>query len=95
MYYLKNHNFSIEETRRFVALPGTSEHGDIRKQAIDFITVDGVNGDGNPEAFEATLEFKWLMQNANHFGFILSYPQETASSAYEPWHWHHNSQAAL
>ena len=27
LYYMKNHEFSIRETNRFVALPGHSEHG--------------------------------------------------------------------
>lgn len=91
VYYMKNHDYSIPETRRFVALPGTSEHGDVTRQAIDFITQDGVNGDGNPEAFEVTPEFQWLQRYAGNYGFTLSYPKETADSAYEPWHWHHRA----
>ena len=88
VFYLKNHDYSIRETVKYVALPGYSEHGCPGRQAIDFINEDGINGDGNPEQFEALPEFNWLMKNAQKFNFILSYPKDSkAGITYEPWHW--------
>ncbi len=85
---LKNHNYSIRETAKYVALPGYSEHGCPRRQALDFINEDGVNGDGNPQEFEDLPEYAWLTKNAGKFGFILSYPKDANEGiTYEPWHW--------
>lgn len=90
VYYLKNHDYSIRETVKFVALPGYSEHGSPtpRNQAVDFINRDGINGDGNPKAFEDLDEYKWLTKNAHKYGFVLSYPKDAGKNiTYEPWHW--------
>ena len=88
---LKNHNYSIRETAKFVALPGYSEHGCPRQQAIDFINEDGINGDGNPQLFEVLAEYAWLTKNAQNFNFVLSYPKDSNDGiTYEPWHWHYN-----
>lgn len=90
LYYMKNHEFSIRETNRFVALPGHSEHGHPMRQAIDFITERGINGEYDPEAFEALPEYDWLQRRAHEFGFALSYPRDNPSgTAFEPWHWHY------
>ncbi len=38
--------------------------------------------------FENTLAFKWLVENAESFGFRMSYPINNADGyVYEPWHW--------
>ncbi|HBG26392.1 MAG TPA: hypothetical protein DDX75_04795 [Phycisphaerales bacterium] len=59
-----------------------------RRQALDFINENGINGDGCPEQFEALPEFAWLIKNADRFGFILSYPEDAKEGiTYEPWHW--------
>ncbi|HAL45675.1 MAG: hypothetical protein A2Y12_01690 [Planctomycetes bacterium GWF2_42_9] len=88
VYYLQNHDYSIRETVKFVALPGFSEHGCPRCQALDFINADGINGDGCPEQFDALPEYAWLMKNAHKFNFVLSYPKDSQSGiTYEPWHW--------
>lgn len=85
---LKNHNYSIRQTVKYVALPGYSEHGCPRRQALDFINEDGINGDGHPEQFEALAENAWLLKNAQRFNFILSYPKDSpVGITYEPWHW--------
>jgi D-alanyl-D-alanine carboxypeptidase len=90
LYYMKNHDFSIRETNRFVALPGHSEHGYPPRQAIDFINEHGINGEYNPEAFEALPEYAWLQQHAHEYGFVLSYPRDNPyNTAFEPWHWHY------
>ncbi len=91
IYYLAKHKYSITETRRWVALPGHSEHGDPDRQAIDFISLEGVNGDsdrGQTAAdFEKIPEYGWLQKNAGRYGFELSYPKKTPENSYEPWHW--------
>ncbi len=42
---------------------------------------------GTYVTFEKTTAFKWLTENAHHFGFTLSYPKNNAYYEYEPWHW--------
>ena len=74
---------SWEEILRVSAYPGFSEHHtgcavDISSpQCRDLV-----------EAFEATPEFRWLVEHAAKFGFQLSYPRGNPQGvAYEPWHW--------
>lgn len=31
--------------------------------------------------------YKWLVENAYRFGFVLSYPKGNSYYQYEPWHW--------
>jgi len=88
VFFMPNHDYSISETERHVALPGRSEHGRPERQAIDFINEQGINGEYNPPEFEALPEYVWLQANANRFGFYLSYPRG-GHSAFEPWHWHY------
>ncbi len=88
VYYLKNHDYSIRETVRFVALPGYSEHGSPAHQAVDFINIYGINGEYNTQEFEDLPEYEWLLEHAGEFGFVLSYPKTgQAGITYEPWHW--------
>jgi len=88
IFYLKNHDYSIRETVKFVALPGYSEHGSPAHQAIDFINAEGINGEDNPQEFEDIEEYQWLLKNAGRFDFVLSYPKDAGSGiTYEPWHW--------
>lgn len=93
VYYLQNHEYSIRETVKYVALPGYSEHGAPQYQALDFINVDGINGDnGKAEEFEALPENKWLLENAYKFNFVLSYPKNAAVGiTWEPWHWRYEN----
>jgi len=90
LFYLPKHGYSVRETNRFVALPGFSEHGSPQRQAIDFVTPHGINGEDRPEEFEELQEYGWLLRRAPEFGFFLSYPRG-GPSAYEPWHWHFES----
>ncbi|MBI4340827.1 MAG: D-alanyl-D-alanine carboxypeptidase family protein [Candidatus Omnitrophica bacterium] len=93
LYYMANHDLSVTETNRHVALPGHSEHGAPQRQAIDFINEDGVNGEERPEEFEALPEYAWLQQRAGAYGFALSYPRgNTLNTAFEPWHWHYEPE---
>lgn len=90
LFYLPKHDYSIQETNRHVALPGYSEHGNPRRQAIDFINEEGINGEDRPEEFEALPEYQWLLRHASRFGFHLSYPRDNPhNTAFEPWHWHY------
>jgi len=89
VFYLKNHEYSIRETVRWVALPGYSEHGAPQYQAIDFINQDGISGEEHPEDFENLEEYQWLVKNAGRFNFLLSYPKGFAGITFEPWHWHY------
>lgn len=38
-------------------------------------------------SFDDTEAFKWLLENADEYGFVLSYPEGNAYYVYEPWHW--------
>ncbi len=79
---------SIAQALQAVAAPGHSEHQSGR--AID------VSCAGCPvlEAeFERTETFQWLTQNAEVFGFSLSYPRGNPHGImYEPWHWCHAAE---
>lgn len=58
----------------------TSEHN--LGLAVDFNNVK--------RDFENTKEFKWLIENAENYGFILRYKKEKQAITkvnYEPWHW--------
>jgi len=93
VYYLQNHDYSIRETTKFVALPGYSEHGAPKFQAVDFINADGINGENNPQEFEDLPEYRWLVKNARRFGFVLSYPKKSGTGiTYEPWHWRYEGK---
>jgi LAS superfamily LD-carboxypeptidase LdcB len=37
--------------------------------------------------FDKTEEYKWLLDNAHKYGFILSYPKDNTYYIFEPWHW--------
>ncbi len=86
--YLQNHNYSVLETAEWNALPGYSEHGNPKSQALDFINEEGISGEGNPESFENLPEYQWLMKNAAKYDFVLSFPKNSPEGiAFEPWHW--------
>jgi D-alanyl-D-alanine carboxypeptidase len=69
-----------------VAPPGYSEHG--TGYAIDF-TARPESGCPDLDAcFAATAIGRWLIANAPHYGFELSFPQGNAQGVtWEPWHW--------
>lgn len=92
VFYLQNHDYSIKETVRWVALPGYSEHGASAHQAIDFINANGVSGETDPKEFEDLEEYRWLLEHAQEFGFVLSYPKDApAGITFEPWHWRYDT----
>lgn len=66
---------SAQATRKWVAPPGSSPHQSGR--AIDFY-LGGKNSSGNVTNLRRLPAYKWLVENAECFGF---YPYEA-----EPWH---------
>lgn len=96
IFYLSNHNYSIRETAKWVALPGFSEHGNPQHLALDFINAAGINGEYNVTEFELLPEYRWLLENAARFGFVLSYPKNISTDiTYEPWHWRYDGAPKL
>lgn len=82
--YITNESMTREEAeaeaRRWVALPGTSEHQ--IGIAVDISTADW-------SAQGADVVWAWLEENCWKYGFILRYTEEWASitgAAAEPWH---------
>ena len=63
--------------------PGTSEHQ--TGLAVDMAIDASFSTD-----FQYTDEYKWLMDNAWKFGFILRFPADKThltTISFEPWHW--------
>lgn len=76
----------LEETKKSVALPGTSEHQ--TGLAIDIAYFN--NGIYSDEVKGLDKEVIWLKNNAYRFGFILRYPEDKTNITgykYEPWHY--------
>jgi len=88
LWYLNFHKFNFSKTIKRVAIPGYSEHGFPKGQAVDFITTDGVPSDKKPLDFAKTIEYNWLLKNADKFSFYQSYPRNNKLGVmFEPWHW--------
>ncbi len=84
----RKYNYDFDKTVQRVCFPAYSEHVCIQRQAIDFITQEGIC-----EGFENTEEYKWLKNNAQQFGFFESYSKDNSlGMMYEPWHWHYKAQ---
>ena len=63
---------------------GTSEHN----TGLGFDILEQGNYSLS-ESFENTAQFKWLMENAEDYGFVLRYPKDKIGKTgimYEPWH---------
>lgn len=83
---------AYDETKKSVAVPGTSEHA--TGLAVDIIS----------SAYEAlddrqgeTAEQQWLMEHCWEYGFILRFPPEKADITgiiYEPWHYRYVGKTA-
>ena len=76
----------LEEAKKAVALPGSSEHQS--GLAIDIAYMD--NGVYIENTSDSDPEIKWLKENAYKFGFILRYPEEkedVTGFKYEWWHY--------
>jgi D-alanyl-D-alanine carboxypeptidase len=66
----------------FSADQGYSEHQ--LGSTIDFTTMETGT---DFESFEETQQYRWLLQHAYKYGFILSYPRGNNYFKFEPWHW--------
>lgn len=69
-----------ELTEQLINRPGSSEHN--LGLAVDFNKVEN--------EFKNTKGYKWLLENAENYGFILRYPEDKediTGISYEPWHW--------
>lgn len=67
---------------QFSADQGYSEHQ--LGTTLDFTTS---KLGGTSIGFKNTPEYKWLLENAYRYGFILSYPENNKYYVFEPWHW--------
>ena len=67
---------------KFTADQGYSEHQ--LGTTIDFTTNEF---NGNTSLFHKTKAYKWLLENAYKYGFVLSYPENNKYYVFEPWHW--------
>lgn len=83
---------AYEETKKSVAVPGTSEHAS--GLALDIVSTKyGELDDKQAETEEA----KWLAENCWKYGFILRYPPEKSSVTgivFEPWHYRYVGKEA-
>src|SRR6476619_3452841 len=74
---------AVDDILAVNAAPGYSEHHSGR--ALDIGTLDEPPAE---ESFERTPAFAWLRDNAQGFGFTMSYPRANPHGiVYEPWHW--------
>ncbi len=76
---------AYEETKKSVAVPGTSEHA--TGLALDITSAEYGELD---EKQADTAEAKWLAENCWKYGFILRYPPEKSAITgivFEPWHY--------
>lgn len=76
---------AYDETKKSVAVPGTSEHA--TGLALDITSAEyGELDDQQADTAEA----KWLAENCWRYGFILRYPLEKVNITgivFEPWHY--------
>lgn len=83
---------AYDETKKSVAVPGTSEHA--TGLALDITSSQYIELDD----YQAeTQEAQWLAENCWKYGFILRYPPEKANITgiiYEPWHYRYVGKEA-
>ena len=75
---------AINKANRERTFSGTSEHN----TGLGFDILESGNYTLT-ESFENTAQFKWLMKNAENYGFILRYDKDKTDITgimYEPWH---------
>lgn len=83
---------AYDETKKSVAVPGTSEHATglaVDIMSTEYEILDERQGD--------TQEQQWLMEHCWEYGFILRYPEDKADVTgiiYEPWHYRYVGKEA-
>lgn len=83
---------SYEETKKSVAVPGTSEHASGLAADITSASYTGLD-----DKQANTKEAQWLMQHSYEYGFILRYPPSKSSITgivFEPWHYRYVGKEA-
>lgn len=76
-----------------VAIPGSSEHQ--LGLSVDLTSQSVINGQWR--FFGDTPEYKWVIENAHHYGYILRYPHNKShitGTTNEPWHFRYVGQKA-
>lgn len=83
---------AYDETKKSVAVPGTSEHA--TGLAVDIIASEYEALDDRQGE---TAEQQWMMEHCWEYGFILRYPPEKADVTgiiFEPWHYRYVGEEA-
>ena len=84
-----NYEDAYNKAAEIIAIPGTSEHQS--GLAIDFSNKSLIQKGRTLVAdFSQEKEGKWLLQNAQKYGFILRYPKDKTDITeivFEPWHY--------
>ncbi len=83
IYNRREKTMGTEKTDEYVSRPGHSEHQLGYAIDIDLYKTEY-------DKFENTDEYKWLLENAHKYGFILRYPKEKENItgySFEPWHY--------
>lgn len=84
----KIYDFDLEQTLTRVAMPPYSQHCLANHTAIDMLNIDGEPSDEEPQEFSKSIEYAWLLKNAQRFNFYESYPPNNPDGImWEPWHW--------
>lgn len=86
IYTERVRSIGLEETSKYYAAPGHSEHQ--TGLAMDVTNAAGVKA-GLNTGFAQSKEGIWLAANAGRFGFIIRYPQgkeHITGYDHEPWH---------
>lgn len=76
---------AIQDTEKWIAIPGTSEHE--TGLAVDIVTLENQNLD-NSQLNSACQ--RWMMEHCYDYGFILRYPEDKVNITgigFEPWHY--------
>ncbi len=90
-YWVSKEGGDYNKADKYSARPGHSEHQ--LGTAIDFTTSEC--GDCIGSGFTGTKAQKWLAQNAQTYGFYLSYPsgqESTTGYSYESWHYRYKGR---
>ena len=87
--FLPRFDYSLVQTQAHVSLPGASDHNRVERLGIDFVSESGVDLEYSHAAdFIALPEYRWLLANAERFGFEPD-PVAAGAPVSSPWHWRH------
>ncbi len=82
------YEFDLIKTLKRVAFPEYSTHSSVSETAVDVMNIDDQPMDEDAQAFKDSVEYAWLKEHANSYGFYESYPpNNTDGIMWEPWHW--------